>query len=171
MICSDLGVVQLVKENSKIPVHLSTQAFVLNSYHARIWKNLGVKRIVLGRELSIKQAAKIKQETAIEVELFIHGAMCMSYSGHCTISNYTAGRDSNRGGCIQSCRHIYNIQDSKNKILPENKTLLKPSIISSIPFFLNLFFFSFKSQEKYFAPKNIAKNLQKRKKSLKSTPL
>ena len=92
VICSDLGVVQLVKENSKIPVHLSTQAFVLNSYHARIWKNLGVKRIVLGRELSIKQAAKIKQETAIEVELFIHGAMCMSYSGHCTISNYTAGR-------------------------------------------------------------------------------
>ena len=71
VICSDLGVVQLVKENSKIPVHLSTQAFVLNSYHARIWKNLGVKRIVLGRELSIKQAAKIKQETAIEVELFI----------------------------------------------------------------------------------------------------
>ena len=63
VICSDLGVVQLVKENSKIPVHLSTQAFVLNSYHARIWKNLGVKRIVLGRELSIKQAAKIKQET------------------------------------------------------------------------------------------------------------
>ena len=124
VICSDLGVVQLVKENSKIPVHLSTQAFVLNSYHARIWKNLGVKRIVLGRELSIKQAAKIKQETAIEVELFIHGAMCMSYSGHCTISNYTAGRDSNRGGCIQSCRHIYNIQDSKNKILPETKTLL-----------------------------------------------
>ena len=67
VICSDLGVVQLVKENSKIPVHLSTQAFVLNSYHARIWKNLGVKRIVLGRELSIKQAAKIKQETGIEV--------------------------------------------------------------------------------------------------------
>ena len=62
-------------------------AFVLNSYHARIWKNLAVKRIVLGREVFIKQAAKMEQETAIEVELFIHGAMCMSYSGHCTISN------------------------------------------------------------------------------------
>ncbi len=135
VICADLGVVRLVKENSKIPVHLSTQAFVLNSWHAKIWKCLGVKRIVLGRELSIKQAAKIKREVGIEIELFIHGAMCMSYSGHCTISNYTAGRDSNRGGCIQSCRHIYNIQNNKNKILPEAKTLLSSKDLNG---FVNL---------------------------------
>ena len=70
---------------------------------------------MLGRELSIKQAAKIKQETAIEVELFINGAMCMSYSGHCTISNYTAGKDSNPRRLYSIVAAIVNIQDSKNK--------------------------------------------------------
>lgn len=123
-ICSDLGVVSLVKQHTKIPVHLSTQAFVLNSYHAQLWKNLGVKRIVVGRELTVKQSATIKQQTGIEVEQFIHGAMCMSYSGHCTISNYTAGRDSNRGGCIQSCRHIYNLKT-------DNKEVGKQTLLSS----------------------------------------
>ena len=119
VICSDLAVVNFVKKNSNIPVHLSTQAFVLNASYAALWKQLGVKRIVLGRELSIKQASYIQKSVGIETELFVHGAMCMSYSGHCTISNYTAGRDSNRGGCIQSCRHLYNIQETG-----ETKTLL-----------------------------------------------
>ena len=132
VICSDLGVVQFVKENTNIPVHLSTQAFVLNSWHAKVWKKMGVKRIVLGRELSLQQAAKIKQEVNIEVELFVHGAMCMSYSGHCTISNYTAGRDSNRGGCIQSCRHVYNIKNSSKQ-----KTLLSSKDLNGSDYFQN----------------------------------
>ena len=117
LICADLGVVDLVKQHTSIPVHLSTQTSVLNSWHARVWKQHGVKRIVVARELSIQQAAEIKEKTGLEIEMFVHGAMCVSYSGYCTISNYTAGRDSNRGGCLQNCRHKYGIShgDSEPK--------------------------------------------------------
>jgi len=106
-IVSDLGVVETVRACSQIPIHLSTQASALNIGAARFWKSRGVTRIVLGREVTIEQAAAIKREAGVEVELFTHGAMCMAFSGNCTISNYTAGRDSNRGGCIQSCRFHY----------------------------------------------------------------
>jgi len=116
VIVSDLGVMTVVQENSKLPIHLSTQASCLNISAAKLWKNLGAKRLVLGREVSIEEAGKIKKEVGIEVELFIHGAMCMAYSGNCTISNYTAGRDSNRGGCIQSCRFSYSAVPVKSKL-------------------------------------------------------
>ena len=83
------------------------------------------KRQVLGREVSLEEAGKIRKASGIEVELFVHGAMCTAYSGNCTISNYTSGRDSNRGGCVQSCRFYYSaIQDShfKKNIKSENIT-------------------------------------------------
>jgi putative protease len=107
VIVSDLGVIDVVQRSSKLNVHLSTQASCLNTASASFWKRQGVERIVLGREVSIQEAADIKREAGLEVEMFIHGAMCMAYSGNCVISNYTAGRDSNRGGCIQSCRFQY----------------------------------------------------------------
>ena len=107
VIVSDLGVMTIVQEHSKIPIHLSTQASCLNIHAARAWKRLGAKRIVLGREVSLEEAGNIRKATGIEVELFVHGAMCTAYSGNCTISNYTSGRDSNRGGCVQSCRFNY----------------------------------------------------------------
>ena len=110
VIVADLGVMSVVQERSEIPIHLSTQASCLNLESAKAWKDLGVKRIILGREVSIDQAARIRKESGLEVEMFIHGAMCMAFSGNCTISNYTAGRDSNRGGCIQRCRFSYQIQ-------------------------------------------------------------
>jgi len=113
VIVSDLGVAKLVEKHLGVPLHVSTQASVLNSEHARIWQEAGAKRIVAGRELSIEEASKIKAQTGLEMELFIQGALCMSYSGHCVISNYLAARDSNRGGCIQSCRYKYSITDSK----------------------------------------------------------
>ncbi len=113
VIVSDLGVMTVVQKNSKLPVHLSTQASCLNIQSAKAWKNLGVQRLVLGREVTLKEAGKIRKATGIEVELFIHGAMCSAYSGNCTISNYSSGRDSNRGGCVQSCRFYYTaIQNS-----------------------------------------------------------
>lgn len=111
VIVSDLGVVQTVKEFSSIPIHISTQASTLNVHSAKLWKKAGASRIVLGREVSIKEAGKIKREADIEIEMFIHGSMCMAYSGHCVISNFTQGRDSNRGGCAHSCRFEYSIQD------------------------------------------------------------
>ena len=110
VIASDMGVISTVAKNSDLPIHLSTQASCLNEESALLWKNLGVRRLILGREATIQDAKKIKELTGIEVELFIHGSMCMAYSGNCTISNYTQGRDSNRGGCAQSCRFNYSLE-------------------------------------------------------------
>ena len=112
LICSDLGVAKLVKQQTDLALHISTQASVLNSHHASIWKDLGARRIVAARELTIAEAASMKEQTGLEIEMFVHGAMCMSYSGHCFMSTYVASRDSNRGGCIQNCRYRYSEIDS-----------------------------------------------------------
>lgn len=118
VIVSDLGVIQTVKKYSKIPVHLSTQASCLNIEAAKLWKKIGVSRIVVGRELTVKEAGELKRAADIEIEMFIHGSMCMAYSGNCVISNFTQGRDSNRGGCAHSCRFEYSLdfdsEDNKN---------------------------------------------------------
>lgn len=108
-IVSDPGSIEVIKETVSTPIHLSTQASCLNEASARFWKSIGVKRLILGRECSWQQAKAIKENVGIEVEVFIHGALCMAYSGHCVISNYTQGRDSNRGGCAQSCRFPYEL--------------------------------------------------------------
>lgn len=109
VIVSDLGAISIIRESSDLEVHLSTQTSCLNHYSAKAWKNQGVTRIVTGREVSIFEAAEMKKKAGIEIEQFIHGSMCMSYSGHCTISNFTQGRDSNRGGCAHSCRFLYTL--------------------------------------------------------------
>jgi putative protease len=111
VIVSDLGVVRTVAALSKIPIHVSTQASTLNVEAARFWKSVGASRIVLGREVTIADAGRIKREAGIEIEMFIHGSMCMAYSGNCVISNFTQGRDSNRGGCAHSCRFEYSLED------------------------------------------------------------
>ena len=110
VIVSDLGVVRFIRKCSNLNIHLSTQASCLNSSAACLWKEMGVKRLIVGRELPISEAGAIRERSGIDVEMFAHGAMCMAYSGHCTISNFTAGRDSNRGGCIQSCRLPYHLE-------------------------------------------------------------
>jgi putative protease len=115
VIVSDLGVVRTVRALSKIPVHVSTQASTLNVEAAKFWKSVGATRIVLGREVSIADAGRIKREAGIEIEMFIHGSMCMAYSGNCVISNFTQGRDSNRGGCAHSCRFEYSLEDLATK--------------------------------------------------------
>lgn len=109
VIVSDLGVVKTVRQLSNIHIHISTQASTLNVEAAKLWKKMGATRIVLGREVSVKEAGKIKREADVEIEMFIHGSMCMAYSGHCVISNFTQGRDSNRGGCAHSCRFEYSL--------------------------------------------------------------
>jgi putative protease len=118
VIVSDLGVVKTVASLSSIPIHISTQASTLNVEAAKFWKAQGATRVVVGRELTVKEAGKIKREAEIEVEMFVHGSMCMAYSGHCVISNFTQGRDSNRGGCAHSCRFEYSLDmglDSEEK--------------------------------------------------------
>lgn len=110
VIVSDLGVLSTVKKISNLDIHLSTQASCLNVEAAKLWKDMGAKRVILGREVSVKEGGKIKRATGLEVEMFIHGSMCMAYSGNCVISNYTQGRDSNRGGCAHSCRFEYSFE-------------------------------------------------------------
>ncbi|MBF0359934.1 MAG: U32 family peptidase [Oligoflexia bacterium] len=114
VIVADIGVLKLVKRESDLKIHLSTQSCCLNSYAASFWKECGVERIVLGREVSIEEAQRIKKSAEVEVEMFVHGSMCISYSGQCVISNYTAARDSNRGGCAHSCRFEYSFGKKKS---------------------------------------------------------
>lgn len=115
VILSDPGVVRLCIEKHKgLTVHLSTQASTLNKYSAKFWADLGVKRIVLARELSLNEVKQISDYCGAEIEVFIHGAMCISYSGRCLLSNYLSGRDGNRGACVQCCRWEYEIRE-KNK--------------------------------------------------------
>ena len=106
-IVADPGIVEFIIKNFDIPVHLSTQASTTNQLTAEFWKKQGVERIVLARELSLKEIKKIHETVDVKLETFIHGAMCMAYSGRCQISNYMTGRDPNRGQCVQACRFKY----------------------------------------------------------------
>jgi len=126
VIVSDLGVISTIQKHSQLVIHLSTQASCLNVESAKLWKKMGVTRIVLGREVTIKEALKIKKETGLEIEMFVHGSMCMAFSGNCVISNYTQGRDSNRGGCAHSCRFEYSI-DFKDQSEEKKKAFFMSS--------------------------------------------
>ncbi len=109
VIISDPGVIYLVKQVApSLTIHLSTQANTTNKYAVKFWWEQGVSRIVLARELSIKEIAEIHDFVPqMELEAFVHGAMCISYSGRCLLSDYLDGRSSNRGACVQSCRWRY----------------------------------------------------------------
>lgn len=115
LIVSDPGIYSVVRSvNKDIEVHLSTQASVTNYETVKFWHNLGVKRIVLARELSLKEIKEIKTKVPdMDLEVFVHGAMCISYSGRCLLSNYMTGRDANRGDCAQACRWKYNLVEEK----------------------------------------------------------
>ena len=111
VIVSDLGIASLIKKYTSLELHVSTQANITNKYSANVWINLGAKRLVLARELSLKEIKEIKDSIPedVDIECFAHGAMCISYSGRCLLSNYLTGRDSNKGACAQPCRWNYAI--------------------------------------------------------------
>lgn len=114
VIVSDTGMIFYMRKNfPSLNVHVSTQANVNNSYSAKFYADMGVTRIVLARELSISQIKEISRAVGdkVELEAFVHGAMCISYSGRCLLSNYMTGRDSNRGACVQACRWNYTIRE------------------------------------------------------------
>jgi putative protease len=114
VIVSDLGVIDTVLNNTKLDVHISTQANTTNSRAVDFYAKLGAKRVILARELTLKEIQEIKQnlKSDIEIEAFVHGAMCISYSGRCLLSNFFTGRDSNRGECVQACRWDYVLSQS-----------------------------------------------------------
>lgn len=118
IIVSDIGIMLCAKEYApQLEIHVSTQANVTNKYTAKFYCDLGVKRLVLARELSINEIKEIREfiPKDVEIETFVHGAMCISYSGRCLLSNYLTNRDSNRGACVQACRFEYTIcEKSRN---------------------------------------------------------
>ena len=107
-IVSDLAVIKRIRElNLKPEIHISTQESSVNKFAVKFWESVGATRVVLARECSKEDILDIKNNTDAELEVFIHGAMCTSYSGRCVLSNYVTKRDSNRGGCSQVCRFIF----------------------------------------------------------------
>ena len=119
VIVSDLGVLSAVRENTNLDIHISTQANVLNKYTAEQYVKLGAKRIILARECNINEIREIANHLKgrAEIEVFVHGAICIAYSGRCMLSDYMNGqeRSSNRGACTQPCRFKYNLVEEKRK--------------------------------------------------------
>lgn len=114
VIVSDLGVFNIIRKHTNLPITISTQANNTNWASVVMWKELGAKRIILARELSLKEISEIRQKVPdVELEVFIHGAMCISISGRCLLSNYLTGRDANRGECTQPCRWKYHLMEEK----------------------------------------------------------
>lgn len=133
LIISDIGMINIANKSS-IPIHLSVQANVTNSEALKLYKELGVTRAVLSRELSLNQIKNIKEKSPIEIETFVHGAMCVAISGRCFLSSYFYNRNANCGECLQPCRQEWKLSSTENKELilsnPENNEIEKSRLLS-----------------------------------------
>ena len=139
IIASDMFIIDLLKDNNiNLEFHLSTQSSCLNKKSAEFFKKEGVKRVVLAREASKKDIESIIKETNIDTEVFIHGAMCMAYSGRCTLSNYLTNRDSNRGACAQICRWTFDLYDENEKINDKTDFSFSPKDLCLIKYIPDL---------------------------------
>ena len=140
IIVSDLFIIDLVKENNiNLEIHISTQECTLNSEAVKFYKEEGVKRVVLARESSKKDIKNIMDETNMDIEVFVHGAMCTCYSGRCMLSNYMTNRDSNRGGCAQVCRWVFDLYDEyKTKISGDTEFAISPKDLSLLKYIPDL---------------------------------
>ncbi len=112
VLVADPGIFDFVRNNCNLPVHISTQANVTNKYAVRHWANLGAERVVLAREIPLREIRGIAEFCPnVQLEAFVHGAMCVSYSGRCLMSNYLSCRNSNRGECVQACRWEWQVRE------------------------------------------------------------
>lgn len=124
LIMSDPGLIMMVREHfPDMDVHLSVQANAVNWATVKFWKNMGLTRVILSRELSIDEIEEIKQQVPdMEIEVFVHGALCMAYSGRCMLSGYMNKRDANQGACTNACRWEYKVhqttQDENDDVIP-----------------------------------------------------
>jgi len=135
IICWDLAVAEKCREH-KIPFCISTQASVSNSLSAKFYKSIGASRIVLARECSLEEIKKIRKNTDLEIEAFIHGAMCIAVSGRCFMSHHLFGESANRGNCVQPCRREYEVYDSiiKKSMLIGDDYVLSAKDLCTIEF-------------------------------------
>ena len=129
LIMSDPGLIMMVRETwPEMPIHLSVQANAVNYATVKFWQNIGLSRIILSRELSLDEIAEIRQECPdIELETFVHGALCIAYSGRCLLSGYMTHRDSNQGACTNSCRWKYDAHEARET--PEGNIEAKDPVI------------------------------------------
>ncbi len=160
IICSDLAVAELCNKN-KIPFCISTQSSISNSLAASVYKKLGAVRIVLARECSLEEIKKIKKNTDLEIEAFIHGAMCIAVSGRCFMSHHLFGQSANRGECIQPCRREYEVYDTaaNKSLLIGDDYVLSPKDLCTIEFIDQLIeagIDSFKIEGRKRAPEYVA---------------
>ncbi|MBV7391467.1 peptidase U32 family protein [Enterococcus alishanensis] len=137
VIVSDPALIEIcATEAPGLPIHLSTQASATNYETLEFWREEGLERVVLAREVSMEELAEIRKNTSIQIEAFIHGAMCISYSGRCTLSNHMSMRDANRGGCSQSCRWKYELFDmpfaKEHRSLTENGEVTEEFSMSAV---------------------------------------
>ena len=116
IIASSIYILEMVLKHTKMEAHVSTQDSVSNQYAVKFYENLGVQRVVLARELNLDEIKKIKETAKADIEVFIHGGMCVSISGRCMLSNNMTNRDANRGGCAHSCRWCYELKDNNGNI-------------------------------------------------------
>lgn len=148
IIVSDIYIIKRALEITNLEVHLSTQASTMNKEMALFYKNLGVKRIVLAREATKEDIKEIIDNVDIEIECFIHGAMCSSISGRCAMSNFLTGRDANRGGCAQTCRWDYNLENKDGNMIQGEKNFTfcakDLSMLRSLPEMIDMGIKSFK---------------------------
>lgn len=131
-IVSDPFIIKHIKDNYDVEVHLSTQASTTNKESVKFWMKERVDRVVLAREVSIEEMKEIYSQTGIDLEVFIHGAMCTFYSGRCCLSNYFTNRDSNRGGCAQICRFAFDIDGDDTKFTMATKDLNSARLIGKL---------------------------------------
>ena len=120
-IVQDLAVLDF---GARVPLHASTQCAIRTPEQARFYESQGFARLVLERELSLQEVAAIRTAVSCELEFFVHGALCVCYSGNCYLSEYLAGRSANRGACVQACRSLYDLSDASGKVLLRDKALL-----------------------------------------------
>ena len=131
LIMQDIGMMDLVRKTyPNLSIHASTQMHIHNIEGTKFMENLGLERVVLARETSYEDIKKIKEKTNIELEIFIHGALCMCYSGQCLMSSLIGGRSGNRGSCTQCCRLPYDLI-SDNKKINKDKYLLSTKDLNS----------------------------------------
>ena len=135
IIVSDPAIIQIASSKTNLEIHLSTQQSTLNYEAVEYWYQEGVTRIVLGREASLEEIKEIKKRVPIEIECFIHGAMCASISGRCVMSNFLTNRDANRGGCAQICRWDFDLlNENKKEIKGEQKFTFCSKDLSSLEY-------------------------------------
>ncbi len=170
IICSDLAVAELCNKN-KIPFCISTQSSISNSLAASVYKKLGAVRIVLARECSLEEIKKIRANTDLEIEAFIHGAMCIAVSGRCFMSHHLFGQSANRGECVQPCRREYEVYDSatNKSLLIGDDYVLSPKDLCTIEFIDQLIesgIDSFKIEGRKRSPEYVAKTVSVYRKAI-----